>query len=74
LPGSWKADPMREFNVTLSPAIQKDLRKLDKGTAHQILGEMQVLKENPFPRGSKIKKLATGESEYRMRAGNYRVV
>lgn len=64
---------MGKFHVILSPAFQRDLRKLTKELATRILQGMKVLEEDPFSRGD-VKKVRSLKGAYRLRIGDHRVV
>ncbi len=65
---------MDEFQLILSPRAVKDLDSFSDSICKKIATSMQVLKENPFPRGKLIKKIKSTKSDfYRLRVDKYRV-
>jgi len=65
---------MNSYDVILTPAFERELRKLPKQIIGQILEDLQILKSNPFPHGDRIKKIKTAPGNSRLRSGDYRVV
>lgn len=65
---------MDEFQVVLSPHAAKDLDGFSDAVCTKIVRALQVLHENPFPRGKIIKKIrGTDADYYRLRVDKYRV-
>ncbi|MDD5223784.1 MAG: type II toxin-antitoxin system RelE/ParE family toxin [bacterium] len=65
---------MDKFQIRISPAAARDLDQLDDKLVQKILEEIDILKENPFPKGKLIRKIKGKSSNfYRLRVGNYRV-
>ena len=65
---------MDKFQVRIPPAAARDLDQLDDKLVQKILEEMDVLKENPFPKGKLIRKIKGKSANfYRLRVGNHRV-
>ena len=62
---------MESYKVIFAKSVKKDFKKIHKLEVSKILSEISVLAENP--RSSKSKKLK-GETLYRIRVGNYRVI
>jgi len=63
-----------KFQVRIPPAAARDLDQLDDKLVQKILEEMDVLKENPFPRGKLIRKIKGKSANfYRLRVGSHRV-
>ena len=60
------------YRIDLSPAAQRQLKKLSSSVRHSIIKQLDSLKSNPRPDG--VKKLAGIEKLYRLRIGDYRVV
>ncbi|NCD43059.1 MAG: type II toxin-antitoxin system RelE/ParE family toxin [Bacteroidia bacterium] len=56
----WKASALRE------------LKRLDRKIVPRIITSVEALSSNPFPSG--VKKLHGGESTFRIRIGDYRVI
>ena len=63
---------MASFDLRWRTSTKKDLRRLPSREVERVLGEVELLAENPFPHGSE--KLAGAEHTYRIRVGNYRVI
>lgn len=59
------------MKLLLSKSAQKDLNKLPDDTTIKISEKLYNLALNPYAQGSK--KLS-GEEEYRIRIGDYRVI
>ena len=59
--------------VELSPRALRDLGGLPAGAAPEILDDLELLKQTPWPRPPKVKKLR-GHDLYRLRTGDYRSV
>jgi mRNA interferase RelE/StbE len=60
------------YRIDLSPAAQRQLKKLSSSVRHSIIKQLDSLKSNPRPDG--VKKLAGIDKLYRLRMGDYRVV
>jgi mRNA interferase RelE/StbE len=61
--------------VELSPAAERDVRKLDPYIRKQVTRDMLRLEDNPRPQG--VEKLAAKEKLYRLYVGpgkDYRVI
>lgn len=63
---------MAEYFVELQPSAQKDLNWLASAIVSRIYPRLAALATNPRPPG--CKKLSGGESEWRIRVGQYRIV
>ena len=61
-----------KYRVDLTPAAQKDLRRLDAPARQRILGKMVALENQPRPPGTK--RLQGEDPQYRVRVGDYRVI
>ena len=62
------------FRLVLSPRSVKDLDKLSDTALRKITKALRVLEENPFPRGTLIRKIKGRKSNYyRLRTDKYRV-
>ena len=59
------------YTVTLAPAAQRDIRKLEAGTQRRIVRKLEDLAEDP--RGQDTLKLQ-GEDLYRVRVGDFCIV
>lgn len=65
---------MDKFELILSPKAVKDLDSFSDSICKKNTTSMQILKENPFPRGKLIKKIKGTKSDfYRLRVDKYRV-
>lgn len=65
---------MDKFKIELSPAASRDLDDLEMGIVTQVLSDLKILKENPFPRGKLIKKIKGKKTTfYRLRADKFRI-
>ncbi|MFU8797481.1 MAG: type II toxin-antitoxin system RelE family toxin [Gammaproteobacteria bacterium] len=60
------------YHIDLSPAAQRQLKKLLSSVRHAIIKQLDSLKSTPRPDG--VKKLAGIDKLYRLRIGDYRVV
>jgi len=54
------------------PSTKKDIKRIDKQYVGNILQEIQVLKDSPYPLG--CRKLSTSNQTYRIRVGDYRII
>jgi mRNA interferase RelE/StbE len=59
------------YDVELKPRARKDLRRIAKSDAVQIVDAMERLKDNLI---GDVKRLTTFDPEYRLRVGDYRVL
>jgi len=63
-----------EFSLILTPRAVKDLDAFSDRICMKIADSMNVLKEDPFPRGKLIRKIkGTRSTFYRLRIDKYRV-
>lgn len=60
------------YRITVSPAAQRQLRRLDAGARRRVQGAIELLAGEPRPPGAV--KLAGGQGEWRVRTGDYRIV
>lgn len=60
------------YEIILRPSARRDLDSLDARTFQRILNQLKKLEENARPQDSK--KLKGRRNEYRLRAGNYRIL
>ena len=60
------------YRVEIAPLARRQLRKLERATQLRLIERIEALGANPRPAGTK--KLAGGESLYRIRVGEYRVI
>ena len=64
---------MASYSLLIKPSAGKELQAVgSKADRLKIIGKIQVLANDPRPRGSE--KLAGYSDRYRIRQGNYRVV
>ena len=65
---------MDRFKIELSPAASRDLDDLEMGIVTEVLSDLKILEENPFPRGKLIKKIKGKKTSfYRLRIDKFRV-
>ncbi|MEO7422774.1 MAG: type II toxin-antitoxin system RelE/ParE family toxin [Ornithinibacter sp.] len=60
------------YQVQISPAALRQLRKLDSPAKRRIQAAIELLSNEPRPSGAK--KLVGGEEAWRVRTGDYRIV
>lgn len=60
------------YQVEMSPAAKRQIRKLPQTTQDRILDKLEELAKNPRPPGASI--LENTDGLYRMRVGDYRVL
>jgi mRNA interferase RelE/StbE len=60
------------YGIDFAPAAVRQLRKLDPPARRRIQAAVELLAEEPRPAGAK--KLVGGESEWRVRTGDYRII
>ncbi|MDI6738869.1 MAG: type II toxin-antitoxin system RelE/ParE family toxin [Candidatus Edwardsbacteria bacterium] len=60
------------FTLSYERRVFKDLDELPDKDVEKIAGQIERLRGNPFPPGSK--KLSGKENVYRIRQGNYRII
>ncbi|MPV36288.1 type II toxin-antitoxin system RelE family toxin [Georgenia subflava] len=60
------------YDVVLSPAAARELRKLDPPVRRRIQAVLELLAENPGPPAAT--RLVGGTGEWRVRTGDYRVI
>ncbi len=58
------------YEIEFDKQANKDLEKLEKKNAHQVLSKIENLRDNLQ---GDVKKLSRS-NEYRLRAGNYRIL
>ncbi len=62
------------FEVVIEKRAWRELQSLPPAEQKQILHKIfLILRQSPFPKGKNPKRLV-GESAYRLRMGNYRVL
>ena len=60
------------YDVKLAPSAARELKVLQDALLKRVLSILRDLRAMPRPRG--CKKLVGGESDYRVRVGEYRVI
>jgi mRNA interferase RelE/StbE len=63
---------MASYHVALASSAEKELKRLPSRLITRIIARMENLAPNPRPSG--CKKLKSGDREWRIRIGDYRVV
>jgi len=60
------------YRVKFSKRAEKQFKKLPSQVQQRLRLQIDALSENPHPTG--VKKLEGEDNQYRIRAGNYRIV
>lgn len=60
------------YRIEVAPGAIRQLRKLEPSARRRVQAAIELLAEQPRPSGAK--KLVGGDSEWRVRTGDYRVV
>jgi mRNA interferase RelE/StbE len=60
------------YDIVLSPAAVRDLRRFDPPARRRIQAVLELLAENPRPPAAT--RLVGGAGEWRVRTGDYRVI
>lgn len=60
------------FRIQLDHAAERRLRKLDPQARRRVQAAIELLAEEPRPRGAKM--LIGGAGEWRVRTGDYRII
>lgn len=60
------------YRIEVAPAVLRQLRRLNPAARRRIQAAIELLAEHPRPQGAK--KLVGGDSEWRVRTGDYRIV
>jgi len=60
------------YRVEISPAAEKDLKRLPLQVCHKLEQDILALGDNPYPDG--VRKIQGTERAYRIRVGSYRIV
>ncbi|WP_139738977.1 type II toxin-antitoxin system RelE family toxin [Actinomyces wuliandei] len=60
------------YSVVLSPAATRQIRRLDAVARRRVQAAIDLLAEEPRPRGAR--KITGGDGELRVRTGHYRIV
>lgn len=63
---------MESYRIEWKNSAEKDIRNIDKRHIPRIVTTIESLVDNPFPLHHR--KLHGGESSYRIRVGNYRII
>lgn len=63
----------RRFSVYVDPQVEKAGQRLDKPIRRRIRDAIGALAENPYPRGSTVKRLRSEEELYRLKVGDWRL-
>jgi mRNA interferase RelE/StbE len=63
---------MNEYRITFSRSARKDLEKLSPQVVNRIFKKIELLHQNPRPKG--IRKIAGNNDLWRIRIGDYRVI
>ena len=61
-----------KYEVRLSKRANRELVSLEQSTRSRIVGRLEELREEPFPRG--VVKLQGRQDVYRIRVGDYRIL
>jgi mRNA interferase RelE/StbE len=61
-----------KYRIEFSPTAERQFKKLLKEVQARLKHRIDILAENPFPRG--VKKLSAEEDLYRLRIGDYRII
>jgi mRNA-degrading endonuclease RelE of RelBE toxin-antitoxin system len=66
---------MTDFQVALTDHAIADLKALHSGLRDQIHSDLESLQKDPFPSGTRIKRLRNFRPPvYRLRSGDFRVL
>ena len=60
------------YSILLERSAEKDLKKLSRDAHDQVIVAIQQLARNPRPPG--CRKLAVGDTDWRIRVGDFRVI
>lgn len=63
---------MAKYKVEFASAVLRQLKKLPTKISHHLVTAAESLGETPYPFGTK--KMRGGESLWRIRVGDYRIV
>ncbi len=63
---------MAEYAITFARSARREMEKIDHPMARRVLAEIEKLSEEPRPAG--CQKLRGGNSLWRLRVGDYRIV
>ena len=59
------------YRLEIAPAAIRQLRKMDRAAQRRVQAAIEILASEPRPSGAK--KLVGGDSEWRVRTGDYRI-
>lgn len=60
------------YRVEIAPAAVRRLRRLDNQARRRVQAAIELLAEEPRPRGARM--LVGGDGEWRVRTGDYRII
>ena len=60
------------YEVEMAPSAQRDLRRLPSQARNRLVSPIQLLSDNPQPRG--VRKIRGQERAWRIRTGPYRII
>ena len=63
---------MATYRIDWKASALRELKRLDRKIVPRIITAVEALSSNPFPSG--VKKLHGGESTFRIRIGDFRVI
>ena len=63
---------MSPYEVQISPAARRDLKKLSANIRQRIIAKIDELAEDPRPYG--YTRLRSNDVRYRVRVGDYRII
>ena len=63
---------MDSYTISLASSAERDLRKVDHQVVSRITAAIDILADEPRPKG--CRKLAGSLHTYRIRVGDYRVI
>jgi len=63
---------MASYSIHLKRSVEKELRRLPGAQLPRVLGALDQLSSDPYPRGAV--KLSGAETLYRVRVGDYRII
>jgi len=66
---------LEKFKIKITPSGQRDLKGLDLQVRLKILKALEVLRIQPLPSGSRVKRIKRAkEPLYRLRYRDYRII
>ena len=60
------------YRIDIAATAVRQLRRLDRTAQRRVQAAIELLADNPRPKGAK--KLVGGDGEWRVRTGDYRIV